>query len=265
MKRALWWVLDRALIDPHIAPALNRWRRQLGLPPVTSVFGAWLNSPQGVVGLFPEWFGPHQPDWPDNVHLTGFPRYDDSDRQQLGDELHAWLNRGDPPIVFTPGSANRDARGFFAAAVDAARILRRRALLLTRYSEQIPDDLPENVRYEPYVPFTRLLPRTVALVHHGGIGTCAQGLGAGVPQLTMPLGYDQPDNTLRLVRLGVARWLPPSRFTGPRLASELKQLLNDEAVRRACRTYADRIAGSDPINDACDAIEHTAEGSLSYR
>ncbi|HEV3484315.1 MAG TPA: nucleotide disphospho-sugar-binding domain-containing protein [Vicinamibacterales bacterium] len=254
-KRALWWVLDRAVLDPQIAPALNRWRRDLGLPPVASVFGAWMNSPQGVVALFPEWFGPRQPDWPANLHLTGFPRYDESDQQQMGPDLRAWLDGGDPPIVFTPGSAHRDARKFFSAAVDAARILGRRALLLTRYSQQIPARRPETVRYEPYVPFSQLLPRSAALVHHGGIGTCAQGLGAGVPQLTMPLGFDQPDNTARLVRLGVARWILPRAFTGPRVARALKELLTDASVARACRVYAELIARSDPITAACDAIE----------
>lgn len=258
LKRAMWWMLDRALIDPNIAPALNRWRRELGLPPVASVFGAWMNSPQGVVALFPEWFGPRQPDWPPNLHLTGFPRYDASDQHEIGADLRAWLDAVDRPIVFTPGSAHRDARPFFEAAVAAARILDRRALLLTRYSEQIPAALPDNVRYETYVPFSLLLPRSAALVHHGGIGTCAQGLGAGIPQLTMPLGFDQPDNTARLARLGVARWIMPRDFTGPRVAQALDRLLTDAAVAQACRVYADRIAASDPIRAACDAIERTA-------
>lgn len=258
LKRAMWWMLDRALIDPNIAPALNRWRRELGLPPVTSVFGRWMNSPQGIVALFPEWFGPRQPDWPANLHLTGFPRYDESDQQRVGGDLRAWLDTGDSPIVFTPGSAHRDARLFFEAAVGAARILDRRALLLTRYFEQIPAGLPDNVRYEPYVPFSQLLPRSAALVHHGGIGTCAQGLGAGIPQLTMPLGFDQPDNTARLARLGVARWLMPRDFTGPRVARELKALLADTSVARACRICAERIAASDPMTAACDVIERIA-------
>jgi UDP:flavonoid glycosyltransferase YjiC (YdhE family) len=253
LKRVFWRLIDR-LIDPQIAPALNRFRRERGLPPVSSVFAAWMNSPQGVVALFPEWFGPRQPDWPSNLHFAGFPRYDESDQQQMSADLRAWLDAGNPPIVFTPGSAHRDARPFFAAAVEASRLLKRRALLLTRYAEQIPR-LADDVRYEAYVPFSQVLPHSAALVHHAGIGTCAQGLGAGVPQLTVPFGFDQPDNTARLVRLGVGRWVLPAAFTGPRVARALTALLTDAAVTRACRVYAERIAASDPVTAACDIVE----------
>ena len=255
LKRAVWWVIDRTLIDPPIVPTLNRWRQEKGLPPVSRVFNGWLNSPQGVVALFPEWFGPRQPDWPANVQHAGFPRYDEADNVKLRPDLHEWVNAGDPPIVCTPGSAHREARDFFAAAADAARIVNRRALLLTRYGEQIPTSLPAGVRYEPYVPFSLLLPHSAALVHHGGIGTCAQGLGAGIPQLTMPMGFDQPDNTARLMRLGVAGCVLPRDFSGARVAGELKRLLNDDAVARACRKWAQRMHEGDPVAAACEAIE----------
>ena len=66
------------MLDPTVVPALNEWRRELGLPPVTRVFSDWIHSPQRVIGLFPDWFGNPQPDWPAAVRLTGFPLYDDS-------------------------------------------------------------------------------------------------------------------------------------------------------------------------------------------
>ena len=78
---------------------------------------------------------------------------------------------------------------------------------MTRYPEQLPNDLGDSARHEVYVPSHRSFPNCAAVVHHGGIGTCAQALAAGVPQLTMPLAFDQPDNATRLRRLGVARWV----------------------------------------------------------
>ena len=62
------------------------------------------------------------------------------------------------------------------------------------------------------MPFSSVFPLCAAVVHHGGIGTCAQALAAGVPQLTMPLAFDQPDNATRLSRLGVARWIVLTSF-----------------------------------------------------
>ncbi|MBI4165856.1 MAG: glycosyltransferase, partial [Acidobacteria bacterium] len=64
---------DRFFIDPLLAGPLNEFRRELGLAPVRRLFDTWMHSPQLVIGLFPEWFAAPQPDWPANVHLTGFP------------------------------------------------------------------------------------------------------------------------------------------------------------------------------------------------
>ena len=258
LKRFLWWFIDRAGIDPSIAPPLNRLRRELGLPRVSRVFASWLHSPQRCIGLFPDWFGPPQPDWPGQLRLTGFPLYDESDQQGTSPALEAFLAAGDAPILFTPGSANKTAGSFFRAAIDASQRVGRRALLLTKYPEQIPSPLPSSIRHEPYAPFSKVLPRCAAIVHHGGIGTCAQGLAAGIPQVTMPMGYDQPDNATRLWRLGVSRWVLPSAFTGPRVADALRALLDNPKVAVACQRRAEAVRSMNAIEQSCDLLEEVA-------
>src|SRR5205823_14931335 len=89
------------------------------------------------------------------------------------------------------------------AAVAACERLGVRGLLLTKYPHQLPPRLPPTVRYCPFAPFRRLLPLCGAVVHHGGIGTTAAALSAGIPQLILPLAWDQPDNAERVRRLGV--------------------------------------------------------------
>ena len=88
-----------------IAPALNAYRAELGLAPVSRIFRSWIHSPQRVIGLFPEWFFPPQPDWPAQIRLTGFPLFDEAGLHPLDPGLDAFLAAGDPPIAFTPGSA----------------------------------------------------------------------------------------------------------------------------------------------------------------
>jgi rhamnosyltransferase subunit B len=112
-----------------------------------------------------------------------------------------------------------------------------------------------DARHEPYVPFSHVLPRCAAIAHHGGIGTCGQGLAAGVPQLTMPLGFDQPDNTTRLWRLGVARWVRPHVFRGERVAAELAALLSDSGVAERCGHWAQEMRRSDPVGETCALLE----------
>jgi rhamnosyltransferase subunit B len=254
LKRTLWWAVDRYLTDPLIVPKLNAFRQELGLTPVSRVFREWVHSPRRVIGLFPDWFGRPQPDWPPALRLTGFPQYDESDQQQLSPPLLEFLDKGPAPIAFTPGSANQNAAAFFRAAVEASARLNRRALLLSRFTEHLPA-LPATVHHESYAPLSRLLPRCAALVHHGGIGTLAQALAAGVPQLTMPMGFDQPDNTARLVRLGVAKWVAPSRFTGEQIAPLLESLLTDPAVASSCAKYAALLQNASALDRTCDLLE----------
>ena len=258
LKRSMWWLVDHWLIDRHILPELNKWRSELGLTPVSRVFKEWMHSPRLVIGLFPEWFAPIQPDWPPQLVLTGFPLYDEPDEHSLSPGLLMFLDQGAPPILCTPGSANRLASSFFSAALDASNRLGRRALFLTPFPEQLPASLGADVHHEPYVPFSKVLPRCAAIVHHGGIGTCAQGLAAGVPQLTMPMGFDQPDNATRLQRLGVGRWVQPKKFNGERVATELAALLNDERVSACCGRLAESIRHTDPLADTTAVLETIA-------
>jgi rhamnosyltransferase subunit B len=259
LKRTAWWAADRLLIDPPIVPALNAWRRELGLAPVDRIFRDWLHSPQRVIGLFPDWFAPPQPDWPAALRVTGFPLYDESDRHAVSDGLSRFLDAGPPPVVCTPGSANRAADAFFRGVIGACDRLGRRLLLLTRYPEQVPA-LPPSARHEAYVPLSALLPRAAALVHHGGIGTLAQGLAAGVPQVTMPMGFDQPDNATRLERLGVGAWVRPSQFTADRVAAVLGSLLEDGRTQEACRHRAALLAPRDAVGRTCDLLEALTPG-----
>ena len=106
-----------------------------------------------------------------------------------------------------------------------------------------------------YVPFSQVLPRCAAIVHHAGIGTSAQALAAGIPQLTMPMGFDQPDNTTRLWRLGAARWVVPNRFNGERVANELAALLDDPRTSERCRHWAEEMRRGDPLLETCAALE----------
>ncbi|MGD8700339.1 MAG: glycosyltransferase [Gemmatimonadales bacterium] len=255
LKRAFWWLGDRIFIDPHILPALNAWRGELGLRPVRRPFQSWLHSPRATLGLFPEWFGLPQPDWPPQVRLTGFPLFDDDGAESLSPALERFLASGAPPIVFTPGSANRQAPHFFQAAIAATACLDRRAILLTRFAEQLPHRLPDSVLHVDWVSLSRLLPACAGIVHHGGIGTCAQGLAAGVPQLLMPMGFDQPDNAVRLRRLGVGDLLPPERFTARRLARKLAALIERPSVTARCRQLRGEAGSYDGIRQTCELLE----------
>jgi UDP:flavonoid glycosyltransferase YjiC (YdhE family) len=257
-KRFQYWLTDALIVEPILTRGLNAFRAEVGLPPVHDIMGGWWHSPQRAIGLFPDWYGVPQPDWPPQVRLAGFPLYDERDLHDTPPDLAEFLDAGPPPVVFTPGSAMRQGHAFFAAAVEACRLLGRRGVLLTRFPEHLPTHLPDGVRHFAYVPFSQVLPRAAALVHHGGIGTTAQGLAAGIPHLVMPLAHDQPDNAERLRRLGVGRALPPAHFRAPAVARALDALLTSADVAARCRDYAGRIRQARPLDEACRLLEELA-------
>lgn len=252
---AQFWLADKIVVDRILAPEINGLRKDLNLPAANRFFGDYLHSPQRTIGLWPDWFAPPQSDWPPSMRLAGFPLYDEHDVASLDAELQQFLDAGTPPLAFTPGSAMKQGAPFFAAAAEACRRLGRRGLLLTRHPEQLPPTLPNGVRHVDFAPFTHLLPRCAALVHHGGIGTMSQAFAAGIPHIIMPLAHDQYDNAARVERLGVGTSLPPKRFTADRLAVALQSLLDSPSVKNACREYAAKLTSNTALADAADLLE----------
>lgn len=255
VKEAVFWLLDLVWGDRLLAPPINSFRASLGLLPVSRILWDYVHSPQMVIGLFPEWFAPIQPDWPAHTHLAGFVLHDEKERQTASPEVEQFLAGGPPPLVFTPGSAAATLKDFFRESVEACRIGKHRAMLVTNFPEQLPGNLPSEVRLFSYVPFSQILPRSSALVYPGGIGTMAQAIHAGIPHLVVPHGHDQPDNACRMKRLGLGDSVYPERYTAARVAGMLKQLLTSPEIRGRCAGYAGRIDSAAALKRACDLIE----------
>ena len=255
--RALQTLAERAVLDRWIGPRLNRLRAELGLAPVTRIWSRWMHSPDCVIGAWPEWFAPVRADWPAQASTSGFPVFDEGGAG-LDPSLAAYLAGGSPPVGVTPGSAMAHGRAFFERAIAAGRASDRRLLLITPFREQLPERLPDGAHHVAYAPFSALLPRLSALVHHGGIGTSAQALAAGLPQLVVPFAHDQFDNAARLRRLGVARSVSVGA-SAARWTVALDRLTDGSdgaTVRRAVRAAATRMADGGP---AAHDIAHRLE------
>jgi UDP:flavonoid glycosyltransferase YjiC (YdhE family) len=254
----LLFAAARRMCRPWCSPWVE-FRRKLGLPPTDrEPLFEGQHSPHLVLAMFSSILAAPQRDWPAATQVTGFSFYDrDETRAGLSSELRAFLDAGEPPIVFTLGSsAVLDAGTFYTASAEAAKRLKRRAILLIgRDQRNRLSSLPEGVIAAEYAPYSELFPRAAAIVHQGGAGTTGQALRAGKPMLFMPYAHDQPDNAKRVADLGAARVLSRYRYTPDRAAAELRPLLDD-------RRYADRAAevgkhvrNEDGVQAACVALE----------
>lgn len=259
VRRAQFAAAHRWKLDPVFGQPLNEFRAELGLAPVRHPFHRWAHSPDLNVGLFPSWYARPEPDWPPQTQLTAFPDLDLDGIIDADPAVDEFLEAGEAPIVFTHGSEWRFANNYFDTATRVCRAMGCRGILLTRFPEQLPRDLPPGVVHFPFVPLSRLLLRARAIVHHGGVGTSAAGLAAGIPQVVVPRTHDQPDNAARLKRLGVAAVLSPRACRPLPLQRELERLLDSDEVAENCRRWAPRVHENDPMPEACRLIEGLAE------
>lgn len=254
LKEIQWWIAGK-VVDHYVLPQLNRFRRGHGLPPARNMLRDWWHAPDRVIALFPDWFAPPQPDWPPQTRQTGFPLFDEKGIREVPAEVREFLDAGEPPVIFTPGSAMAHGVSFFREAVKALTRLNRRGILLSPFTETIPANLPPGIRHFSYVPFSEVLPRAAALVYHGGIGTCAQALRAGIPHLVQPMAHDQLDTLARVRRMGVGLGLPPAEFTDVRIAGALDRLLTDVSFKANAVEMAGLFEPEAWMRRTCEEIE----------
>jgi rhamnosyltransferase subunit B len=250
LVQLFWRALD-LMGDRLIGPDLNRLRKAQALKPIRRIFSNWL-SPELVVGMFPEWYGPPASDWPKQVRLSGFPMFDGAMFQIFPPALRQFLEEGEPPVAITFGTGMMNVAKVYSETVEACRSLNMRAVVLTPHLEQLPQS--NQVYHCAFAPFQELFPRCAAVIHHGGIGTVAKAFAAGIPQLILPFAFDQMDNATRVERLGAGVWLKPGKREAPIIAGKLRKILSPEP-RRHCRGMAEKFDTGDGLQRAAELVE----------
>lgn len=146
------------------------------------------------------------------------------------------------------------ADDFWRHAIETALHLGRRAILLTGKPAKELGALPSTIAAFPYLPYSRVFPHAAAIVHSSGIGTLAQALASGRPQLIVPVAFDQPDNARRTVALGVARSVPFQKASANAMARELKALLETPAYAERGAAVGKSVRGEDGAGAASDLL-----------
>ncbi|HEY8563688.1 MAG TPA: glycosyltransferase [Pyrinomonadaceae bacterium] len=256
--------LVRKIIDSWFAP-YREFRREIGLDEGRNpLFDG--KSDRLNLAMFSKVLGTTQPDWAVSTLQTGFCFYDGRDDYgAMHEDLRKFLDAGEPPVVFTLGSAAvMDARDFFEESARAAKILGRRAVLLYGIFNEPPKAVDsgqwsvngkEQIMAVPYAPYSEVFPKAACVVHQGGIGTTSQVLRAGAPHLFMPYSHDQPDNAARCERLGVAKIISRDKYTAESAAKKLGELLADESYKERAAAAARVVRAERGTETACDAIE----------
>ena len=239
--RVRWPAAEDSPLVTHPKPM--HFRATLGLPPQPRL------KPDHTLCMWPQWFASAQPDWPAGCAIAGFA---------LDPKPVQAANDGAPrPIVVTTGSTATGQRDYLTRAARACAMLGRTALLVTPHAENVPAELPAGVQHLAHAPFSELLGRAALLVHHGGIGTIAYALAAGVPQLMTPMRGDQFDNANRVQRLGVGEMFSAREVTTEQIAALMQRQLGSSDVALRCEALKRRIEAEDGLQLAADLVEST--------
>ncbi|MBL8058713.1 MAG: glycosyltransferase family 1 protein [Anaerolineales bacterium] len=253
-----------------IRPAINVLRREaLGLPGLPLQFPlerVWQARQPHLLGFSPAVL-PKPPEWGDWVHVTGYwflPRPADW-RPPAG--LVDFLGAGPAPVSVGFGSITiGDPEAATALVLEALARSKQRGLLLTGWGGLRQSDLPDHVFKLEAVPHDWLFPRMAAVVHHGGAGTTAAGLRAGVPNIVIPNFMDQPFWGHQVARLGAGPSpIPRNQLTARRLASAIQAAVGDPVLRSRAAAIGRQLQAEDGVACAVEAFQRHPAWVLTNR
>jgi UDP:flavonoid glycosyltransferase YjiC (YdhE family) len=260
LKRALMGLAGAGMGMLMTRP-IDQIRKRVGLPPMgpTGITSETLN----LIPLSPQ-ISPPNPLWEPRHRLTGYWFAPAPETWTPPDDLAAFLEAGEPPVVVSLGAMalsgedSLDAAQITLAAVQQAGL---RAIVQgwDEAMKQLP--IPSNVFHAGSIPHDWLLPRASGLVHHGGFGTTASGFRAGIPMLVIPHIIDQFIWGGRVAQLGVG----PQPIARPKLkvesmTSALRQMQSSEMRQKVAELGASIRAEPDGVTQAVRMIEEVIQG-----
>ena len=236
---ALGWRALLTLTRVLWRPVINRWRRELGLPPIADAYSYFLSA--RTILAADRAIAPLPMDAPPGVEQIACLH--PFEPAPLPEKLEAFLDSGPAPVYFGFGSMP-DARPAKTTRQLLAAIeqLGCRALISRGWAGLGDAALPSDVFIVDDVPHASLFPRAAAIVHHGGAGTTTTAARAGVPQLVIPHAVDQYYWSHRVEQLGIAaRGLSRHRLDTATLVERLGSILENEVVAERARAIGQRL------------------------
>jgi UDP:flavonoid glycosyltransferase YjiC (YdhE family) len=254
-KRMAYGAVD-GLVALITTRPLNRIRKHQGLPPVGKE--GFTSSRLNLVPVSPAVY-PLNPLWESHHRMVGFFFSEPPVEWQPPAELLDFVNNGAPPLLISLGAmslGDQDALENASLFVEATRQSGVRAIVVGWIEGMKQLILPPDIYSVVEVPFGWLMPRCAGVVHHGGYGTTAAGLRAGIPALVIPHIADQFYWGQIVQKLGVGLpAIPRSKLSCERLAVALKDLAYNESLHAVAAELGEKIRTENGVGSAVKIIQ----------
>lgn len=247
----IFWVAAREPIQKFWMETFGRIPEDFGPP-----FGKQTTRSHPTVVSCSEHVFPRPSDWPEHVHNTGFWFLDDEPGWQPPAALTNFLASGPAPVYVGFGSVGDPQAAAATARLVAAALQRagQRGIFASGWQGSADEPLPPHIFALESAPHAWLFPRMAAVAHHGGAGTTAAGMRAGIPAVIIPHGNDQFAWGRRARELGVAAEpIPRSKLSAENLAAAIQSVLKSE-VREAANRLGEKIQTENGADTAAKII-----------
>jgi hypothetical protein len=241
--------------------ANNVRTEMLGLPAQTQAENRKARQKMTIIHGYSSHVVPHPTDWPNNFHTAGYWFLDEKEQWQPPGALLDFLQAGAPPVAIGFGSmTGRNPQKMNEIVLEAVQMSGQRAILLSGWAGLGQMQLPKTILQLSAAPHSWLFPKMAAVVHHGGAGTTAAGLRAGIPSIVVPHFADQPFWGQRVASLGVGpKPMPRPKLTAHKLADALDTAVSNQTMRQKATALGEKIRGEDGIGKAVALIEERLE------
>jgi UDP:flavonoid glycosyltransferase YjiC (YdhE family) len=244
-------------------PFVKDFRRRLKLPDISArqAYRTFRSTP--LLGAYSPRVIPPPADWPESAHVSGYLFLEEQEDWQPPPALQAFLEAGDPPVYVGFGSmAGGDPAALAGLAAQALERSGQRGVLMTGWGGLRLEAASKDVFLLDAAPHSWLFARMAAVVHHGGAGTTAEGLRAGLSTVVVPFVFDQPFWGARIQALGLGPHpVPLKRLTADRLAEAIHLAVSDPGMRQRAQSLGAAIRAEDGPGNAVRIIRQALEAA----
>lgn len=238
-------------------PFVNEFRERFGLRKLNGADFHHILVSTPLLSAYSPTVIPHTQDWSNNVHITGYWFLDTYSDWQPSVELKSFLDEGGPPVYVGFGSMSGNSPEHLAKVVlEALMKSGQRGVIATGWGGMSMTNVTKDVFVLDSAPHGWLFPRMSAVVHHGGAGTTAEGLRAGVPAVIVPFTVDQPFWGNRVKALGAGMEpIPAKGLTTDKLAEAIERVTSDPKMRRRAESIGRLIRSEDGVGNAVQVVK----------
>jgi UDP:flavonoid glycosyltransferase YjiC (YdhE family) len=254
LLNSIAWSLGARMLSRATDTKLNTLVEAAGLPPWKDVLVTAVSPTLDLVAVSPHVL-PRDPAWPASSHVTGY--FFSEARAFVPDPALEQFLAGERPVVIGFGSMlGFDPEATTRTLLEAARGLSRKVLIQSGWAGLHAANVPPNVRFIKFIPHDWLFARAACVVHHGGAGTTAAVVRAGIPQAIVWHLGDQPVWGTRTRKLGVSPgFISYKKLTASWLRYMIERMCGDAVMKAAARTLGEAVRAEDGVRTAADLIE----------